>query len=461
MVSRLKVSLLLLLLALFTLISANRADAIPAFSRQHKTECSTCHTIYPELNEYGEAFQKNSYVSLTNKSEMKAPAPVPAPAAGAEVSGEGDPELLAKLKSQAATVKGEEGKARESNIGEQRTKGNEGLWLAGIPELLPISLRATQNIVYNNHAPDNHKFDFSTRTFVLDAGGAFQDKFGFFAAYILSSHAEEVADVEKLHELFVQWRNILDTPFNVKFGRFEPKLNLWKSNNKITTASVLAPLSYSVAGVFPARFTQTTSQDALEVNGVLWKRLFVAGGIVDRDGQDRKEGYGHISLKLGGSDMLGNEPEMDLESESIFDYLTVTFGGFGYVGRNSLDDTGIGMKNRFYRAGGDMDLQYKRLRIKVSGVHGWDENPDFSSTPVERDSVVVGSEAEYYLGSPINAAMMFRYEFQNDGLNIIRRYVPAVVYTPVQNVKLSLEYRYEDAPTTINRIGLLGVTYAF
>lgn len=452
MQSQIKVALFVLMAAAFMLINIETANAIPAFSRQHKTECSTCHTIYPELNEYGEAFQKNSYVPLAKKSEAKAPAP----ASGAQVSGEGDPELLAQLKSQAATGQGEEAKVEA-----QKPKGSEGLWLAGIPELLPVSFRATQNIVYNNDAADNHKFDFATRTFVLNGGGAFRDKFGFFASYILSSHAEESADVDKLHELFVQWRHILETPVNIKFGRFEPKLNLWKSNNKITTASTLAPLSFSVAGVFPARFTQTSSQDALEANAILWNRFFVAGGIVDRDGQDRKEGYGHISLKLGGSDFHGNEPEMDLESESIFDYLTVTFGGFGYAGRNTIDDTGFGMQNRFYRAGGDVDLQYKRLRIKVSGVHGWDENPDYSSFPVERDSVVVGSEAEYYLGSPIDAAVLFRYEYQDDGLEITRRYVPAVVYTPLQNVKFSLEYRYEDMREKISRIALLGVTYAF
>ncbi|GAB7026667.1 hypothetical protein [Geotalea toluenoxydans] len=452
MLSQIKVALLVLVAAAFMLVNINTADAIPAFSRQHKTECSTCHTIYPELNEYGEAFQKNSYVPLAKQAEAKVPAPV----ADVQVSGEGDPELLAKLKSQAASGKGE-----ATKVEEQKVKGNEGLWLAGIPELLPVSFRATQNVVYNNDAADNHKFDFATRTFVLNGGGSFRDKFGFYAAYILSSHAESDADVDKLHELFVQWRNLLDTPLNIKFGRFEPRLNLWKSNNKITTASTLAPLSYSVAGVFPTRFTQTSSQDALEANAVLWKRLFVAGGIVDRDGQDRKEGYGHVSLKLGGSDFHGNEPEMDLDTESIFDYLTVTFGGFGYAGRNTTDDTGFGMQNRFYRAGGDMDLQYKRLRIKVSGVHGWDENPDYSSTPVERDSVVVGSEAEYYLGSPIDAAVLFRYEYQDDGLEITRRYVPAVVYTPLQNVKLSLEYRYEDMQEKIFRIALLGVTYAF
>jgi hypothetical protein len=41
---------------------AGNSHAIPAFTRAYKVECTTCHTIYPELNEYGEAFLKNSYV---------------------------------------------------------------------------------------------------------------------------------------------------------------------------------------------------------------------------------------------------------------------------------------------------------------------------------------------------------------------------------------------------------------
>ena len=69
--SQIKIVLLLLAASAFMLVTIENAEAIPAFTRQHKTECSTCHTIYPELNEYGEAFQKNSYVK---KSE-----PVAAP----------------------------------------------------------------------------------------------------------------------------------------------------------------------------------------------------------------------------------------------------------------------------------------------------------------------------------------------------------------------------------------------
>lgn len=448
-----KLGLLLLLSGTFMLANTDTADAIPAFSRQHKTECSTCHTIYPELNEYGEAFQKNSYVPLGKIAADKNLAPA---SAAAGVSGEGDPELLAKLKSQAATEP-----AAEQKPSGQKTHANEGLWLAGIPDQLPISFRATQNIIYNSDAIDDHRVDFATRTFVLNGGGSFRDKFGFFASYILTTHAENDADVDRLHELFLQWRNFANTPINIKFGRFEPKLHLWKSNNRITTASTLAPLSFGIAGDFPSRFTDTRSQDAVEANAILFNRVFVAAGLVDKDGQDRKDGYGHMSIKFGGSDFHGNEPEMDLEHESVLDYLSVTFGGFGYVGRSTDDNVVSTNKNRFYRVGGDMDVQLRRLRVKVSGVHGWDENPEFLSTNAERDSIVVGSEAEYFLGSPINAAALFRYEYQDDGIGITRRYIPAIVYTPLQNVKLSLEYRYEDAPADINRVALLGVTYGF
>ncbi|ABQ27442.1 hypothetical protein [Geotalea uraniireducens] len=450
MQSRFTIKLVLLLIGAFTLTSAGKAHAIPAFSRQHKTECSTCHTIYPELNEYGDAFQKNSYVPLVKPSEAKAPA---SPAAAAAIAGEGDPELLDKLKAQAATSKVENDQAQEP-----KNKGNEGLWLAGIPEQLPLSFRATQNIVYDEHAADGDKFDFSTRTFAFQAGGAFRDKFGFFASYLLTTHADSTTDTNNLHELFLQWRHILDTPINLKFGRFEPKLSLWKKNNKVTTASSLATLSYRVGS---SPFTLESSQDALEANVVLWKRLFVAGGIVDRKGQNAKEGYGHVSVKVGGSDLLGNEPAVDLDSDSVWDYLSVTFGTYGYFGRNTINDTDTFTKNRFYRAGGDMDLQYKRLRVKLSGVKGRDDNPDFATVPLERDSVVLASEAEYYLGSPVNAVGLFRYEHQDDGVGIVRRYIPAIAYTPLQNVKVTLEYRYEDAPAVISRITLLGVTYSF
>src|ERR1700719_4814216 len=47
---------LLLILAL-----TPKASAIPAFSRKYQTSCATCHSNYPELNDFGEAFKRNGF----------------------------------------------------------------------------------------------------------------------------------------------------------------------------------------------------------------------------------------------------------------------------------------------------------------------------------------------------------------------------------------------------------------
>ena len=41
--------------------STPKASAIPAFSRKYQTSCTTCHSDYPELNDFGEAFKKNGF----------------------------------------------------------------------------------------------------------------------------------------------------------------------------------------------------------------------------------------------------------------------------------------------------------------------------------------------------------------------------------------------------------------
>src|SRR5205807_4686772 len=47
--------LVLLLAALY--LMAPKAHAIPAFSRQYQTSCSTCHIDFPKLNDFGKAFK--------------------------------------------------------------------------------------------------------------------------------------------------------------------------------------------------------------------------------------------------------------------------------------------------------------------------------------------------------------------------------------------------------------------
>lgn len=46
--------------AIVTVVAAP-AGAIPAFARKYGTSCLTCHTVYPKLTPFGEAFRRNGY----------------------------------------------------------------------------------------------------------------------------------------------------------------------------------------------------------------------------------------------------------------------------------------------------------------------------------------------------------------------------------------------------------------
>ena len=48
--------LAIVLMIAAVLLPAGKAQAIPAFARLYKTECSTCHTIIPDRKPFGDAF---------------------------------------------------------------------------------------------------------------------------------------------------------------------------------------------------------------------------------------------------------------------------------------------------------------------------------------------------------------------------------------------------------------------
>src|SRR5450432_111578 len=54
-------TLSLAVVGLVLLGASGTASAIPAFARKYGTSCVTCHTIYPKLNPFGEAFRRNGF----------------------------------------------------------------------------------------------------------------------------------------------------------------------------------------------------------------------------------------------------------------------------------------------------------------------------------------------------------------------------------------------------------------
>src|SRR5437588_4387633 len=56
MSSRQRTTIIFLSLLMLVLFSSS-SYAIPAFSRQYGTSCSTCHIDFPKLNDFGKAFK--------------------------------------------------------------------------------------------------------------------------------------------------------------------------------------------------------------------------------------------------------------------------------------------------------------------------------------------------------------------------------------------------------------------
>ncbi|MCM2324442.1 MAG: hypothetical protein NDJ90_14385 [Oligoflexia bacterium] len=48
-----------------TVVASNDAFAVSQWTRKYKTSCTTCHTMFPRLNYYGEKFKMNGYQDMT------------------------------------------------------------------------------------------------------------------------------------------------------------------------------------------------------------------------------------------------------------------------------------------------------------------------------------------------------------------------------------------------------------
>ncbi|MBC5815518.1 MAG: hypothetical protein GIW97_03155 [Candidatus Eremiobacteraeota bacterium] len=53
--------LILLLILLTGMLSSARAQAIPIFAQRYHMKCAACHSVLPELNDFGNSFRNNGY----------------------------------------------------------------------------------------------------------------------------------------------------------------------------------------------------------------------------------------------------------------------------------------------------------------------------------------------------------------------------------------------------------------
>lgn len=381
-----------------TLFCASRAEAIPAFSREIKTECTTCHTVFPQLNEFGQAFEKNGFVW---------------------------PGAVPKSKKVKVTQT------------EEERKSAEYIMLSGIPAVVPLSASLSASYLYDDTKEDD--FDMKRFNVEIFGGGAFGgDRIGFwFNEGLGNQDTKPTNSLGGPSQVFFVARHPLGVPAHLKAGRFSPDLSLWKT----TLSGRLISAGASVGG-----FSLTGAQSGLEVSTILGSRVLAVVGVNDRNNSSEEKAprsvndyYGRVSVKFGGADYHGKEPDVDLDKDSVWDYLSVSVNAFGYNGSTSKGD---GVDHDLTRFGFEGEAAYKKAILMVGATFG--ENDAETADPLK--STALAAEVDYIFNAKFAATV--RYDSLDvDGKDLRTIFTPCVVYAPLQNFKLRLSVPTDSNPT--------------
>ncbi len=338
---------------MFAFFAATRdARAVPSFARKYQTSCLTCHTVYPVLNPFGEAFRRDGY----------------------------------RFPSQNGSVDSDAAKTSTIAMGQEEYEKQfpDAVWPDKITDAVPLSVMFNGNVPYNFPNSDAHDAAGNTFTwsginaeFHLFGAGAFNDSLTYFTQLTLAD--DGTFDLETAYLL---WNDIVGPRHlvNLWVGRlFGPQLDSFGLHSSYLNDTVRPAVS--AAGLFNPSATLTLGQghtDGAELNGIVahrfgyslgWVASSTASGLSMPNAQDV---YAHVGIKSGGVALDGEgkygpnvpDPRKPWAEKSI------TIDAFAYHGLTLMDSgTGvaggspIGQNDAFNAVGASARGQYDSLTI--------------------------------------------------------------------------------------------------
>lgn len=314
------------------------AMRIPAFARQYRTGCTTCHVAAPKLNALGEAFRLNGYRLPENAALIRKETPVP--------------------------------------LGEEPW---EELWPRAIypgeaPGTAPIAIRIQSGLVAQRAPRSGPSFTLRMPEDVyLMAGSSLGEGIG---AFLVAEWDRE--DGVAVRQAKVLFRSVLpllpEGALNVSVGlqnlyllttgdRQIDRIGIrgigWQSFSWSQVALLASGGATPVAS--PAAFALADAQPALVINGVLGGRTFYSAGmsqgttVSTTDGNNRKDLFYTVRHKWGGLRLDGTYDPGGGPSPRSYGQLldhAVVLEHFGYSGAvplragrsSSLRATGLALR---------------------------------------------------------------------------------------------------------------------
>jgi hypothetical protein len=337
------------------------ALAVPSFARKYQTSCQTCHTIFPVLNPFGEAFRRDGY----------------------------------RFPSQNGSVDSDAVKTSMIALGQEEYVKTfpDSVWPDKIADAIPLSVMFNGGVPIN--MPDSEAKDAAGNTFTWSGiqaelhvfgAGAFNDSLTYFTQLTINDTG---LDIETGYLL---WNDIVGPrhAFNLWVGRlFAPQLTSFGLHSDYLADTVMPAVS--PAGLFNKTGSLVIGQphtDGVELNGIIahrygyalgWLASTQAAGLTP----NAEDVYAHIGIKSGGVALDGegkygpNVPD----PRKPWAEKAVTFDLFAYHGMTRLDNgTGVAaaavpQDDRFNVIGASIHGQWDSLIAKVGADYEKHERP--------------------------------------------------------------------------------------
>ncbi|MBI3894177.1 MAG: hypothetical protein HY303_21875 [Candidatus Wallbacteria bacterium] len=460
----------LALTVIAALLSPTAAKAIPPFARKYHTSCATCHTAFPNLNTFGEAFKRHGYRFPGRKDEdMTKEETVPLGA-----------DSYKKVYPKA-------------------------IWPDQISAGAPLGMVLESFANYNNR-PGSAKGisldDVGHGSDIL-AGGTFDDTYSFFGELGIDS------DAVSLERAAVTIANVFggDSGVYMRIGRFVPDFFEFNNKTRMVGADAGTMLIGTTVGVGDNGFVlQDPGMRGFELSGFLGSDTGVNAGWVQAEassptGQvaspgNRKDFYFHIDHKFIGdgeqayrldgtqaqastSGKEGAATSGGLEDTPWGDTQSLTAGAFyfngGTVLANPADPTfatvPVRLFDDFRIYGGDLAFIDHQWKLNAAVSKQDHDQPDIAAPLVSREAFTWMIEANYAWHPCLFTAL--RYENFNQDEHAgdpnpttdVRRFVPSLTYLARANMKFTLQALIEDRPAEANGYkfnnAILGVVLGF
>jgi len=343
-------------------VSMRDAGAVPSFARKYQTSCQTCHTVYPVLNPFGEAFRRNGY----------------------------------RFPSQNGSVDGDAVKAPMIALGQDEYTKTfpDSVWPDKITDAVPLSLWLNGSVPIN--LPDSGAKEAAGTTFTwggivaemhLFAAGAFNDSLTYMTQLTLETDLGSPPGTFDVESAYLLWNDVAGPRhwFNIWIGRlWAPQLTSFGLHSDYLNDTVMPGVS--VSGLYnpnSAGFTLGMGHyDGVELNGIIGHRFnYALGWVASSTGSglsmpNAEDVYAHIGIKSGGVALDGEgkygpnvpDPRKPWAEKSV------TFDLFGYHGLTRADNgTGVtagvptAQDDRFNAAGAVLHAQWDSLMFMAGG----------------------------------------------------------------------------------------------